>query len=141
MYSKEIIIRFREADPAGILWFGNILPLVHDTFEDFIVHSGFTWKEWFTVGQYLIPIRHLNIDFLSPFIPGNKYVVNAGIESMSESSFKMKYEFLSLENQNTVHAQVSMVHTFLDANTKQKISLPAKVRSLLKEQLWPTAKA
>jgi acyl-CoA thioesterase FadM len=133
MYSKEIVIRFRESDPAGIMWFGHILEYCHDTFEDFIVNCGISWQDWFSQSPYLVPIRHVAVDFLSPFLAGQKYQVIAGVKSFSKSSFTMQYEFKGL---NTTHAQVTMVHTFLDQKTKQKISIPQEIQSKLEKFVW-----
>lgn len=133
MFSKEIIIRFREADPAGILWFGNIMALAHDAFEDFIVFAGFQWQEWFKTTEYLIPIRHADIDFLAPFIPGETYQISAAVESFSDSSFKMKYVFKKAAK---VHAQIEMVHTFLDAKSMKKINIPIGIKLKLEKQKW-----
>lgn len=68
-FHTEIQIRFREADPAGILFFGHVFALAHDCFEGFIEETGFGWKNWFNVrGEYLVPIRHTEANYLRPFL-------------------------------------------------------------------------
>lgn len=115
------------------MWFGNIMSLTHDAFEDFIVNCGFSWQEWFESKEYLIPIRHASIDFLTPFIPGQVYKITAGIESFSNSSFKLNFVYSQNER---VHAQVKMVHTFLDAKSKKKVNIPSALKTKLEAQMW-----
>jgi acyl-CoA thioester hydrolase/1,4-dihydroxy-2-naphthoyl-CoA hydrolase len=131
-FKKEIQLRFREADPAGILFFGNVFALAHDCFEDFIQAAGFTWQEWFKTKEYMIPIRHTESNYLKPFIPGDKYQITATVARIGDSSFQMKYIF---SQESNIHADVRMTHTFLDAKTKQKISVPELVRNRLKAYL------
>lgn len=127
-FTREIQIRFREADPAGILYFGNIFSLAHDSFEEFIQSTGVAWKDWFKKGPYIVPIRHAESDFLSPFIPGEKYQIVVSVAAITESSFRMRYEFRAGAR---IHARVKMVHTFVDSQNKTKIQVPDSVKKLL----------
>lgn len=138
-FKKDFQLHFREADPAGIMFFGNIFGLAHDCFEDFIEAAGFTWKEWFHTTQYMIPIRHTESNYLKPFQPGEKYQIQASVSRLGDSSFQMKYKFLKpplmeaqASHQQIIHAEVTMTHTFLDAATHSKISVPELVRNRLK---------
>jgi acyl-CoA thioester hydrolase/1,4-dihydroxy-2-naphthoyl-CoA hydrolase len=131
-FEKQIQIKFREADPAGILFFGNILALTHDVFEDFVPATGLTWSDYFKAHDYIAPIRHAEVDFLSPFRPGEKYLASVSILRLGDSSFQAKTVFTQSTAQGSrVHAQVTTVHTFLNAQTFQKISVPEKFRHAL----------
>jgi YbgC/YbaW family acyl-CoA thioester hydrolase len=131
-FEKEFQFRFREADPAGIGYFAHVFSFAHDAFEDFIQAAGFTWKEWFQTKEYLIPIRHAESDFQRPFLPGDRYQIRVSVGKLGDSSFQMKYQFRQGEHQ---HAEVRMTHVFLDARSKQKISVPDAVRNRLKVYL------
>lgn len=121
MFKTSVRIHFREADPAGILFFGNILGLTHDVFEQFIEAAGFKYSDWFERQDIIVPIRHSEVDFLAPFKPGYSYDVTASVVKISDSSFQVKYTYSSA---NGPHATVSMVHTYLNGKTKQKIQIP-----------------
>lgn len=129
-YKTQIQIRFRDGDPVQIMYFGNLPSLAHDVFEGFIVEAGFTWKEWFKSQTELIPIRHLEVDYLAPFFPGESYDVEVQVESLGQTSFKMHYHFL--KNSQTC-AHVRMVHAILDPQTKQKKNLPEIMRTRLEK--------
>jgi acyl-CoA thioester hydrolase/1,4-dihydroxy-2-naphthoyl-CoA hydrolase len=128
VYQKRIQIRFRDADPARILFFGNVFSLAHDTFEDFIQESGISWRNWFSGEPYIVPIRHAECDYLAPFRVGEHYEVKATVAQLRESSFQMRYVFT---RGSQTHAVVTMVHTFLDPKTQQKIPIPETVKSKL----------
>lgn len=132
VFEKEIMIRFREADPARIMYFGNLFSIAHDCFEDFIIDAGFTWNEWFSKGPYMIPIRHTECDYLAPFVPGEKYRIQTTVAEIRTSSFKMKYTFLK---GSQMHAELKMVHAVLDSKTHQKIPIPAEIRNRLNPYL------
>lgn len=125
-------ITFRDSDPAGIMFFGNIFAFSHDAFEEFIVAAGYTYKEWFGQRDYLIPIRHTEADFLAPFFPGESYDVTVTVASIGETSFKMKYVF---SKKAKSHAIVSMVHAVVDGKTMQKTALPTTMKTRLEKYL------
>lgn len=128
VFKSQVTIKFHQADPAGIMFFGHIFTLAHDTYEAFIQACGFPWKDWFLDHKYLIPIRHTECDFLRPFRAGETYQIEAELVEFSSSSFITQYQFTQNEHK---HATVKMVHTCLDQKTFQKTEIPDAVRSAL----------
>ncbi|MGZ3744821.1 MAG: acyl-CoA thioesterase [Pseudobdellovibrionaceae bacterium] len=129
-FRTQIHIKFREADPAQIMYFANLFNLAHDVFEEFIVAAGYQYKEWFSPLEHMVPIRHVEADYLAPFIPGQNYEVSAGVVQLGETSFKMAYRF---EQNGKLHGTVYMVHAVLNSQTKVKMRLP----DLMKQRLSP----
>lgn len=127
-YKSQVTVKFHQADPAGIMFFGHVFTLAHDTYEGFVQACGFQWKDWFLDHKYLIPIRHTECDFLRPFRAGETYQIEAEVIDFSSSSFVMQYQFTK-EAQK--HAIVKMVHTCLDQKTFQKSEIPETVRQSL----------
>lgn len=132
VFMTKKTLTFREADPAGIMFFGNIFGFAHDAFEEFIVAAGYTWKEWFHNQDYLIPMRHTSADFLAPFRPGETYDVAVTVEAFRETSFKMKYVF---SKDGRTHAVVGIVHAVLSSKTRAKTALPESMKSRLQKYL------
>jgi YbgC/YbaW family acyl-CoA thioester hydrolase len=128
IFNSSVTIKFHQADPAGIMFFGHVFTLAHDTYEAFIQACGFVWKDWFLDHKYLIPIRHTECDFLRPFRAGETYQIEAEVIEFSSSSFIMQYRFSKDQHK---HAVVKMVHTCLDQKTFQKTELPATVKQSL----------
>jgi acyl-CoA thioesterase FadM len=132
-FQTKIKIRFRDADPAGIMFFGNVLGLAHDVFEEFITANGIPWDEWFRQKDWACPIRHTEVDYLAPFLPGTEVVVDAKVQKLGQNSFGMHYEFRTLKGQ--LCARVQMIHTFVDQKSFQKTEVPTKYRQLLEQYL------
>jgi acyl-CoA thioester hydrolase/1,4-dihydroxy-2-naphthoyl-CoA hydrolase len=125
VFKSNLTVKFREGDPAQIMFFGNVFSWAHDTFEQFIVDAGFQWKEWFNTTELMIPIRHAEADYEASFIPGQTYDVFATVKKLGNSSFTMNYVFKSASQ---VHAKVEMVHVVLDLKTKKPIAIPDLIR-------------
>lgn len=128
VFQTQVTIKFHEADPAGIMYFGRLPSLAHDCFEQFIVAAGYAWGEWFKTPKAIIPIRHLETDFLSPFRPGETYDVDVTVSRIGESSFQMHYLFRKGDRK---HGVVKMVHAHLDPKTFEKKALPEDIRTRL----------
>lgn len=132
VFKTKKTLTFREADPAKIMFFGNIFGIAHDAFEEFILEAGYSWKEYFHDPLHMIPIRHTESDFLAPFFPGETYDIAVTVASFGESSFKMKYVFTQ---GSKTHAVVKMVHSVLDQKTHKKVAIPATMKNRLEKYL------
>lgn len=130
-FQTTIKIGFRDADPAGIMFFGNILGLSHDVFEEFIAHNGISWNEWFKPTQWACPIRHAEVNFLSPFRPGETYTVEVNVKKLGQSSFQMHYKFMSRDQK--ICAEVDVVHAFVDQGSFQKAPMPPHFRAIFSQ--------
>ena len=132
-YERSLKIHFRDADPAGIMYFANLFSFAHDTFESFIVDAGIPWNQWFQDNKHLVPIRHAECDYLSPFFPGKTYQVLTQVESISDSTFRMRYTFFEPDSaksrEKKIHAVVKIAHTFVDPKSKKKSNIPKEFRA------------
>jgi YbgC/YbaW family acyl-CoA thioester hydrolase len=131
-FRTTFTVKFRDADPAQIMYFGNLPHFAHDAFEEFIVATGYKYSEWFSKHEFMIPIRHLEVDYLAPLIPGQKYEISVDVAEIRQTSFKMRYTF---SKNNKEHGIVKMVHTVLDSASLNKVSLPEIMRQRLSKFL------
>lgn len=134
-FKKTIQIKFHQADPAGILFFGNVLMLAHECFEDLVQVAGIPWKEWFGGKNFIAPIRHTETNYMAPFPAGESFEIEASVVSFGDSSMKMRYLFKKLDK---VHAEVLMVHAFLSMPAKEKMTIPENLRAALKPYVETT---
>ena len=121
-------IRFHHGDPAGISFFANVYPMAHDTFEDFLQQLGFEWSLWFANEEWAVPLRHTSCDYFQPLFPGKQSTITVLVEHLGESSLKMKY---LIKNGDTMAAEVTLVHTFMNIRTRKKMTMPSFVRDRL----------
>lgn len=137
VFNSKVTLRFRDADPAGVMFFGNIMGLAHDVFEDFARFNDIPWDEWFKNSNFVCPIRHTEVDYQAPMIPGHDYQIIAKIVKISQSSFTMHYEFRN--EQNKLCVRVQMVHVFVDPKTMQKTAFPEKYLKVFTKYCLPDA--
>lgn len=123
-FIKTFQLRFRHADPAGILFFGNVYKIAHDTYEDFIQDLGFEWSEWFDNSDWAVPVRHSSAEHLLPLVPSKTYNVEVWVERLGKSSVTIKYAFVDDEH---VYCEVRLVHTFYSKTLRTKMSIPSEV--------------
>lgn len=135
VFRTQLRIKFREADPAQIMYFGQLFNLAHDCFEEFIVDAGYVWSDWFRKGELMVPIRRAEADYLAPFVPGQTYNVEVRVAEIRQTSFRMHYRFFQ---GSKLHAEVSMVHAVLRSADHSKLDLPPEMRSRL-EVYWDKA--
>lgn len=132
-FRTKFQLSFRMADPAKIMFFGNILDITHDSFEEFIQSAGFTWKDWFsTEKDYACPIRHIDVDFKAPFLPGEHYDITITVQRLGQSSFTMKHHF---SKDGKPNATVLVTHAFANRNGFTKMDMPIDIKAKLEKYL------
>jgi 1,4-dihydroxy-2-naphthoyl-CoA hydrolase len=120
--------RFRDADPAQILFFSRAYEIAHDAYEDFVKHLGFDWKDWFANATWAAPIRHSSCEHLGPIPPGTTIETKVTLEKIGDSSFTARYTISSADKEV---ARVDLVHVFIDKTRGAKLALPQIVRERL----------
>ncbi len=127
VYKKIHQIRFREADPAGIMFFGNIYGICHDAFEDMIEGIGIGWDSYFNNKDLLIPLMKSEAEYRGSLVPGKHYEISIFFSQLKTSSFEITYNIQDILGPSPrICMIVKTVHVCLDAKTKAKIPLPTK---------------
>lgn len=127
-FSFAATIHFRDADPAGILFFGNVYALAHDAYEKFVSHLGFEYRTWFENDTWAVPIRHSSCDYQRPLPAGCEVEIQVKIEDIGSSSFTALYAFKSA---GQICCEVKLVHAFMDKKSRAKTEIPSAVRGRL----------
>ncbi len=121
-------LHFRQADPAGIMFFAEAFQLAHDTYEEFLEYLGFSYQEWFTNPEWAVPIRTTEADYRRPMVPPHLYEIEVAVEDIGETSMALRYSFL---REGELHAEVRLVHVFINKERHQKMAIPSRVRHAL----------
>ena len=127
-FQKPYRANFRQADPAGILFFAQAFNIAHDVYESFIEHLGFSYKEWFDNGNWGVPIRHSEANHLKPLRPGEVYDVQVQVDRIGTSSVTLLYVIMKA---GQIHCETRLVHTFYDIHRGSKCDIPSNVRETL----------
>ena len=128
-FRSNFKVHFREADPGGIMFFAHVYQLAHDTFEEFVEHLGYAHDEWFSNPRWGTPIRHSEAQHLRPFLAGQRYRIAVHVERVGKSSFTLRYQFTGKgAAKDELHADLTLVHTFVSLSTHRPSSIPEKIR-------------
>ena len=124
-FTHTFTLRFHEADPAGIMFFGNVYKLAHNAYEEFLVHLGFELKHWFHNPDWGVPVRQSSCEYFAPLVASRTFGIRVLIEKIGTTSFTLTYDFVA---DGKTYCQARLVHTFIDIKAMKKRDLPSDVR-------------
>lgn len=129
MFSIGMTVNFYDADPAGVLFFGNIFKLVHSVYER-MIHNGELSRNYFNNENYIIPIMRTQAEFKKPIYPGAFIVIGATVSVLKKSSFELTYSITNEEGAEMAAAKT--VHVFLDKTTGEQVPMPEEFTDYLR---------
>jgi acyl-CoA thioester hydrolase len=111
----NILIRFNEADPLGIVWHGHYVQYFEDGREAFGEKYGLRYLDIFEKG-YSVPVVNIQCDYKRSLRYGDRVVVET--KYVDDMAAKIKFEYI-LTNPATgeIVAKGSSVQVFLDKET------------------------
>jgi 1,4-dihydroxy-2-naphthoyl-CoA hydrolase len=128
MYKYQTVIRFRQTDSAGIIFFASLFDLAHDCYESFL-DPDFSLASVIGQGEILMPIVHAEADYNSPIKLGDKFTIEMNLNKTGTSSFELGYAF---RNESAkIAAEVRITHVVLQTNTWKPIEIPHTLKSVL----------
>ena len=90
---------------------------------------------WFQNPKFAVPIRHATTEFMSPLRVGQSYSLKLSVKKIGGSSIEFVTEFvgpsLEISPLDTLCAQVTTVHVFVDRENFRKLPVPEEVRETL----------
>lgn len=128
-FRHPVKIRFYQADPAGILYFGRIFELVGDAFEELMRAAGIDMDALLRHDTLATPIVHAEADFSGPMRVGEELWVAALVERIGASSASMIYRVEGKDG--SLRATANVIHVWVGARTWRKVEVPAEVRAKL----------
>ncbi len=133
-----IYLPFDQADPAGIMFFGEFPVLCHRALEQALPQWGIEWKTWYG-SDFGSPIRHIEVDYKSPLYPGKTYDFSIQLVKMGKTSIQFVHQ-ARLQNENpaqqsSILAEARITHVFIDRKMKSKIPIPEILIQNLKKIL------
>jgi acyl-CoA thioester hydrolase len=111
----EVIVRFNEADPLGIVWHGHYLRYFEDGREAFGKKYGASYLDFYHKG-FAVPVVSVQCDYKRPLRYGNSVIVEATFVNTSAAKMLFKYKMFDAEKKTLV-ATGSSVQVFVDIKT------------------------
>jgi 1,4-dihydroxy-2-naphthoyl-CoA hydrolase len=129
MYRYETVIRLRNTDAAGVIYFADVFTLAHECYEAFLdehLPLGAILDE----GEYLAPIVHADADIARPMRLSDKIVIEMQLAKTGNSSFELAYRFIDEQGETT--AKAATIHVLLEAQTRQPVRIPERFKEVLR---------
>ena len=121
------MIRFADADPAGVIFYPRAVALAHAAVEDLIRHSSLGWEAWFASPSHAAPLRHAEAEFFQPMRPGETFTSVAMVEKLGNTSVSFLVEFNDAQGRTA--ARIRTVHVLIDKTNGGCLPLTAAIRA------------
>jgi acyl-CoA thioester hydrolase len=123
-YETEVIVRFNEADPLGIVWHGHYLRYFEDGREAFGKAHGISYLECYNHGV-AVPVVSVHCDYSKPLRYGDTVIVQAIFVNCAAAKMMFDYKIFEA-SKRTLVAKGSSVQVFVDLKSFQlQLTLPA----------------
>jgi acyl-CoA thioester hydrolase len=113
----EVIVRFNEADPLGIVWHGHYIRYFEDGREAFGKKYGVSYLDFYREGV-AVPVVSIQCDYKKPVRYGERVIVRCTYESTPAAKLRFNYKIYEADTQELV-ATGSSVQVFVDGKTFQ----------------------
>lgn len=129
-FRTRILVRFRDCDPAGIVFYPRYMEMFNNLVEDwFREEIGLPFPELIAVRGWGVPTVHVNVDFLSPSRLGETLYAALAVRRLGRSSIHIDIILTGPEKSERVRAKVVLVLSDLATNRAQTI--PEDIRARL----------
>ena len=108
----EVLVRFNEADPLGIVWHGHYIRYFEDGREDFGKRYGIGYLDFYDNG-FVIPIVNVDCSFKKSLRYGDTVIVETEFIPCDAAKIKFSYRLFN-KNTKELVATGNSVQVFLD---------------------------
>jgi 4-hydroxybenzoyl-CoA thioesterase len=129
-YTKEILVRFSDCDPAGIVFYPKYFEIFNNLIEDWCRDElRFSFNEIVTRHGWGLPTVHLEVDFPAPSSFGETLRATLALRSVGRSSIGVDITLCGTDGAFRVKGKAVLVLT--DRATSRAIPFPAELREQL----------
>ena len=128
-FHSQRVIRLGDTDATGVLYFIHQLRIALETFEEFMRQSGLCLSLVIEEKKFLLPIVHVESDFLAPLKAGDSIDVSLNLARMGVSSFTYSVQF---KKGDRVVGTTSIVHVFCSTEKNGSQPIPDHYKNILR---------
>ena len=130
-FKTRRVIRLKDTDAAGVIFFVNYFVFAHDTYELFLEEIGYSLGRIIGQESFLLPIVRAESDYHQMLGLEDEITIVLNVNRIGSTSFTLVYEYF-LENQELV-GSVKTVHVCVDKATLKKRPIPEELRQALEQ--------
>jgi len=129
-YRKEILVRFSDCDPAGIVFYPRYFEMFNSLIEDWCCEElQFSFVEIVARRGWGLPAVHFETDFLAPSAYGETLKATLRLRILGNSSVTLDIQLAGADGQPRVNA--TAVLALIDRAAMRAIPFPDDVRQRL----------
>ena len=132
-FEHRLRVRFQHTDPAGIVFFSNILVYCHEAYEEFLRKGGIPLEEFLGKREQSLPLGHAEATFKRPFRAGQLVTVKLTVGRVGDRSFRIEYDLFGEQDEHL--ATAATVHVSVDRASGRSTALAPGLRALLEKYL------
>ena len=110
--TTEVLVRFNEADPLGIVWHGHYIRYFEDGREDFGNRYGIGYLDFFKHG-FVIPVVNVDCSYKKSLRYGDSVIVETSFIPCEAAKIQFSYRLFNKKTMDLV-ATGKSVQVFLD---------------------------
>lgn len=130
-FKARRVIRLKETDAAGTLFFLNYFVFAHEAYELFLEEIGYSLRRIIEQESFLLPIVHAESDYHQMIKLEDEITIVLNVNKIGRTSFTLVYDYF-LENQELA-GSVETVHVCVDKTTLKKRPVPEDFEQALKK--------
>ena len=130
-FKTRRVIRLKDTDAAGVIFFVNYFVFAHDTYELFLEEIGYSLGRIIGQESFLLPIVRAESDYHQMLGLEDEITIVLNVNRIGSTSFTLVYDYF-LENQELV-GSVKTVHVCVDKATLKKRPIPEELRQALEQ--------
>jgi YbgC/YbaW family acyl-CoA thioester hydrolase len=128
-YRHDFPIRIHDVDAAGIVFFARYYVLMHDVYESFLAHVGFSISDVIRAGEVIIPVVESHCRYRRPMRHGETITGELFLAELSATSYLVRCHLLGADDE--LKAVLSVRHVAVSQAAMKPVPLPAPIRAAL----------
>jgi 4-hydroxybenzoyl-CoA thioesterase len=130
-FSTRIRVAFGDTDPAGLVYYPNLLHYCHLAMERFFAECcGVPYNDLILKERIGFPTVKIAAEFMTPLMYGDDVDVTVEVVAVGNSSLNLVYTFRRVGDE-VVCARVEQVHVAMSLDLKRSQAIPAYLREAL----------
>jgi 4-hydroxybenzoyl-CoA thioesterase len=121
-FETEVLVRFRDCDPAGVVFYPRYLEMFNNLVEDWFrdgLHVSF--EDLVGLRRWGIPTVHLSVDFVKPSRMGETLRGAMTVRRIGRSSIHLELLFRGPDGSQRLRGKLVLVLTDLNKNRAREI--------------------
>ena len=130
-FSTRISVAFGDIDPAGLVYYPNLLHYCHIAMERFFAERcDVPYSDLIAKERIGFPTVKIEAEFLTPLIYGDEAEIAVEVAEIGNSSLKLVYAIRRVGDE-VVCARVEQVHVAISLDTRKSLPIPSYLRENL----------